>query len=87
MFEEQSAEKSELVGMGDNIVKFSRKDTNELVCYMSRHEEEDFVFFNKPVSTDVILTIAEMLKKKKLRKALKNNNFGKAQKIADKMFE
>jgi hypothetical protein len=87
MFEEQAAEKSELVGMGDNIVKFSRKETNELVCYMSCQDENEFVFFNKPVSTDVIITIAEMLQKKKLRKALKKSNFGKAQKIADKMFK
>lgn len=87
MFEEQAAEKSELVGMGDNIVKFSRKDTSELVCYMSCHNEDEFIFFNKPVTTDVIIKIADMLQKKKLRKALKKNNFGKAQKIADQIFK
>lgn len=87
MFEEQAAGKSELVGMGENIVKFTRNDTKELVCYMSRHDDEEFIFFNKPVSADVIITLAEMLQKKKLRKALKKNNFGKAQKIADQMFQ
>jgi hypothetical protein len=35
----------------------------------------------------VIIKIADMLQKKKLRKALKKNNFGKAQKIADQIFK
>jgi len=87
MFDEHAVVNSDIIGIGQNVVKFTRKDTTDVVCYMSTLNNEDVVFFNKPTSIDSVITIANLLQKKKLQKALKEKNYSKIQKIANKMFE
>ena len=84
MFREEAVRIDEMAGLGDNLVKFVRKDTEEVVCFVGKKEEKDVVFFSKPVDAETVVTIAEILDRKKMRKALDKGNFKKAQKIADK---
>jgi hypothetical protein len=83
MFKEEESSKSELLGMGDNVVRFVDKSTGELICHIGHDEDERLVFFSKPVTTSVILTLCEILSKKKMRKALGKGDYKKAQKIAE----
>ena len=84
MFREEAVRIDEMAGLGDNLVKFVRKDTDEVVCFVGKKEEKDVVFFSKPIDAETVVTIAEILDRKKMRKALDKGNFKKAQKIADK---
>ena len=42
------------------------------------------IFFQKPIDCEDMISIAELIGKKKMKKALAKGNFGKAQKIASK---
>lgn len=83
MFKEEESGSSDLLGMGENVVRFVDKSTGELICHIGHDEDERLIFFNKPVTTSVILTLCEILRKKKMKKALGKGNYKKAQKIAE----
>lgn len=84
MFREEAVRIDEMAGMGENVVKFVRKDTDEVICFVGKKEDKDFVYFSKPTDAETLVTIAEILDRKKMRKALDKGDFKKAQKIADK---
>lgn len=83
MFREEAVRIDEIAGLGENIVKFVRKDTEEVICFVGKREQRDVVFFSKPVDAETVVTIAEILDRKKMRKALDKGDYKKAQKIAD----
>jgi len=85
MFKEEST--ANILGIGDDVVKFIEQETDEVVCYLGRKEEKDVIFFHKPVLAETIVEISDILSKKKMRKALEKGDFKKAQRIADKLMQ
>lgn len=83
MIKQDDSNNSDLLGMGDKVVRFVDKSTGELICHIGHKEDEKLIFFNKPVTTAVILTLCDILQKKKMIKALGKGNYKKAQKIAE----
>ncbi len=85
MYKEETISINQLAGLGDNVVKIIKKDTDEVVCYIGKKEDKDFVFFQGVINSEDVITVAELLGKKKMQKALSKNDFEKAQKIANKI--
>lgn len=85
MYKEEST--ADMLGIGDDVVKFIEQETDDVICYLGKKEDKDIVFFHKPVSAETIIEISNILTKKKMRKALDKGNFKKAQKIADKLMQ
>lgn len=83
MYKEENAKN--IIGMGDNVVKFIESQTDDVICYLGKKEDKDVVFFHKPVPPETIVAISQVLSKKKMRKAIEKGNYGKAQKLVDKM--
>ena len=84
MFKEEAVNINQLAGFGDDIVKFVRKDTEEVICFIGKQKDKDVIFFQKPIGSEDLISVAELLGKKKMKKALSKGDFEKAQKIANK---
>jgi hypothetical protein len=83
-FKEESVTVNQMAGFGDEIVKFIKKDTQEIICFIGKQDSKDMIFFQKPIDCQDMISIAELIGKKKMKKALAKGNFEKAQKIASK---
>lgn len=70
MFKEEESSKSDLLGMGDNVVRFIDKSTGELICHIGHDEDERLVFFSKPVTTSAIFTLCDILREDETGKTI-----------------
>lgn len=82
---EERANPLSISGFGDNVVKIKDEHGQDL-CFIGRINGEDMVHFGKPVSPEAVVAVAELLERKKLRKAINKEDYEKAQRIADKKF-
>lgn len=75
----------EISGFGDNVVKIT-DGHGSVVCFIGRTSSEprEMIHFPRPVPMEVINSVQALLEKRKMRKALANENYEKAQKFADK---
>jgi hypothetical protein len=82
---ESTTGRSEISGFGDNVVKITDAH-GKTVCFIGRttNEPKELVHFPSPVPVEVIAGVQTLLEKRKMRKALDNGNFDKAQKFADR---
>lgn len=83
---EVNAHLFELAGFGEDVVKIVDAHTGENICYIGMVNDAEKIYFAKPVCFDVMSSIYELMKKKKLRKALNKGKIEKAQSLADKKF-
>ncbi|MEI7486090.1 MAG: hypothetical protein WCJ72_01555 [Chryseobacterium sp.] len=83
MFKEQ--ESNEMLGIGNEVVKFIGKDSDDVICYIGKQDDKDVIFFHKPMTPEIIIAISNILSKKKMRKALVKGNYKKAQKMAQEL--
>lgn len=84
MFKEEVVNINQIAGLGSDIVKFVKKDTDEVICFVGKQDNKDVVYFQRPVSCEDLISITDILGKKKMQKALSKGDFEKAQKIANK---
>ena len=87
--QEVPAGKSEINGFGDNVVKIIDSETGQVVCFIGKHKEltgdtEELIHFPLPVPIAIIGAVSELMEKRKMRKALDNGDYKKAQRFADK---
>ena len=75
----------DISGFGDSVVKIT-DGHGRTVCFIGRktNEPKELVHFPSPVSVEVIASVQSLLEKRKMRKALNNGNYEKAQKFADR---
>jgi len=86
MFKEELVNINQIAGLGSDIVKFVKKNTDEVICFIGKRDDKDVVYFQRPVSCEDLLSITDIIGKKKMQKALSKGNFEKAQKFANKTY-
>lgn len=74
-------------GFGSNVVQLKNSITGVVVCIIGQQNGQDKVHFPSPVCVDTLREVALFLEKKKLRKALDEHDYAKAQKFADKKWQ
>lgn len=76
---------NEFNGFGDNTVKITDCH-GKTICLIGRtsSEPKELIHFPSPVPLEVIAGVQMLLEKRKMRKAMKQGNFGKAQKFVDR---
>ena len=87
--QEIPAEKSEISGFGDNVVKIIDSETGRVVCFIGKqkglHENsEEVLHFPSPVPFALVEAVSEFMDKRKMRKALDKGDYEKVQRYADK---
>jgi hypothetical protein len=77
--------KNEIAGFGGNVVKII-DTTGKVICYIGKIENEskEFVYFPSPLPIEVIANVQKLLEKRKMKKALKNGQFDKAQNFVNR---
>lgn len=72
---------NELIGFGEQTVKISNSE-GKTICYINKNEE--VYFGNKALSIIEILAVADLISRKKLKKAIEHGEIQKAQEIVTK---
>jgi hypothetical protein len=84
---ETQAGTTEINGFGDNVVKITDTMTGRVVCFIGKQgggEEEELLHFPCPVPVALVDAIGGILEKRKMRKALEQGDYEKAQRFADR---
>lgn len=81
MLKEQ--ESNEIIGIGNEVVKLIDKHSDDVICYIGKQDDKDVIFFNKPITPEIIIAISNIITKKKMRKYFINGNYKKVQKMAN----
>lgn len=77
--------------LGDNMVKITDAITGRVVCFIGKQkgvieDSEELIHFPCPIPVALVDVIGGILEKKIMRKALKQGDYEKAQRFADKKF-
>jgi len=84
---EEVASSSELGGFGNSLFKIRRPDSGEIVAYIGSLGGEELVHVTRAQPIEVIVALGELLSRKKMRLAMNDHDYNKAQRLANKKFE
>ena len=83
---EQTASVSEIAGIGMELIKLKNEKSGEVLAYIGQIDKKECVSFTKPISFDDLISVAEIVQKKKFNKAIIKNEFDKAEGFINKKF-
>lgn len=87
---EAPAGKNEINGFGDSVVKITDSETGKVVCFIGKQKKpneeggEELLHFPSPVPVALVEAVSDLVGKRKMRKALDDGDYEKAQRFADK---
>lgn len=83
---EQVASSSDFAGIGNELIRLKDNKTGEVLAYIGNIGSEECVSFTRPVRLNDLISIIEIMQKKKFNKALSKNEIDKAEGFINKKF-
>lgn len=84
---EEMASSTDLAGFGNSLFRIRRPDTGEIVAFIGELEGKECVHLTRAQPVHIIIALGELLSGRKMRRAMENQDYDKAQRLANKKFE